>query len=374
MNKKPPIKKGMTASTADIHKLRILTSLKSGLLLMMVVGGAFTFINFFGKLYILSAVEALVFIIFSFLLYLVSRNIQFLETTVWIFLISTGLWGLYVFYLPKPGDDLSVFVWQFIVYVLAIFLLGLPKGLIFSLFFYILVSTIFLLKFASGEKALPVVCIADILIANAVIIFFSFYYEKVRSDTEKALQEANQKLVELSAHDGLTGLYNRRYFDKMIEMEWKRSIRSGQPLSLIMADIDFFKNYNDTYGHLKGDDCIRAVAKAIRASVKRPCDIAARYGGEEFAIILPNTNSDGAKKIAQIAKNCIRNNAIPHKGSKIDNIVTMSLGISTAIPNSSSKPDDIIAQADDALYKSKTDGRDRITVSYEKTALGIPGT
>ena len=360
MNKKTPIKKNLIASTADIHKLRRLTILKAGLILMIVVGGTFTFINFSRGLYILSAVEALVFITFSFLLYFLSRNIRIMETAIWVFIISSALFGLYAFYLPQT--HLTVFVWASLFYPLALFLLGIRKGIIFSLIFYILISTIFLSKYGSGERALPIVGIANVLLLNACIAFFSFYYEKTRSDTEKALQAVNRKLEELSERDGLTGLYNRRYFDQVMEMEWKRSNRSHQPLSLIMADIDFFKNYNDTYGHLKGDDCIRSVARAFGESVGRPSDVAVRYGGEEFAIILPNTNSDGARKICLAAKDRIRNNSIPHKGSMVDDIVTMSFGISMAIPNKSSNPAELIAKADAALYKSKSDGRNRVTI------------
>lgn len=129
-----------------------------------------------------------------------------------------------------------------------------------------------------------------------------------------------------------------------------------------MADIDYFKKYNDTCGHLKGDDCIREVADSIKSTIGRVSDVPARYGGEEFALILPNTDSLGATEIAEKIKKNIQEKAIQHPASETGDLVTMSFGAATVIPEKSSKPSSLIALADEALYKSKKDGRNRLTV------------
>lgn len=180
-----------------------------------------------------------------------------------------------------------------------------------------------------------------------------------RKKAEAMLQEANRKLQYLAIIDGLTQLANRRQFDECLNQEWKRLERDKLPLSLIMCDVDFFKAYNDTYGHQLGDDCLRSVAKAIKASVKRPYDLAARYGGEEFAVILPNTEAEGALHIAETIRNEIQQIKIEHAGSKVNNYVTLSLGISTMIPSPELSAEALVKAADTALYTAKEQGRNR---------------
>ncbi len=136
-------------------------------------------------------------------------------------------------------------------------------------------------------------------------------------------------------------------------------MRDGLPLSLILCDIDFFKIYNDTYGHQDGDDCLKRVAKVLDRSAKRSIDLAARYGGEEFAIILPNTDEEGAKRVAKDIQEQIREQAIPHRGSKIKDILSVSLGVATTVPCNIIAPEMLITAADRALYQAKEEGRDR---------------
>ena len=176
------------------------------------------------------------------------------------------------------------------------------------------------------------------------------------------LQEANFKLESLSTLDGLTGIPNRRSFDDYIEMSIKSCTRLNKPISLIMADIDFFKGYNDNYGHLKGDDCLINVAKSISLSVKRPLDFVTRYGGEEFAVILPETDEEGAKIIAEIIRKNVEELEIAHKSSDVSAYVTLSLGITTKSSSIQYSKNELIEHADKALYNSKSNGRNQVSV------------
>jgi len=172
------------------------------------------------------------------------------------------------------------------------------------------------------------------------------------------LGEANLELSRLAAIDGLTQLANRRRFDEYLDKEWRRLAREQAPLSLILCDIDCFKLYNDTYGHLAGDICLQQVAGAIRGAVRRPADLVARYGGEEFVVILPNTNAVGALRVARTIRDRLRELKISHAGSSVSQYVTVSMGIGTIIPPPNSSPTQLISTADDALYQAKAAGRD----------------
>lgn len=176
------------------------------------------------------------------------------------------------------------------------------------------------------------------------------------------LEITNKKLKQLSNLDGLTQLFNRRFFDESIDTEIKRSQRASTPLSLLMCDIDLFKKFNDTQGHLAGDDCIKLVAGSIQQSCNRVTDVVARYGGEEFAAILPNTDSAGAEAIAKSIQSGLAEKNISFEHSEVDSKVTISIGLVTVLPEIDTCPNDVIAMADKALYTSKHKGRNRITV------------
>ncbi|MEL7038015.1 MAG: diguanylate cyclase [Cyanobacteria bacterium J06592_8] len=183
-----------------------------------------------------------------------------------------------------------------------------------------------------------------------------------RRQIRAALEAANQKLQHLANVDGLTQIANRRSFDQAFDKEWKRCFREQQPLSVILGDVDCFKAYNDYYGHQQGDECLIQVAKAIAQAVKRPGDLVARYGGEEFIVILPNTDGNGAVQVAQIIQDKIRQLQIPHAESSISEYITISMGISSLIPNHLIASDTLISEADHALYQAKQQGRDRIVL------------
>ncbi len=177
--------------------------------------------------------------------------------------------------------------------------------------------------------------------------------EKSKSDS-LALE-----MERMSREDPLTGLANRRYFDDVYQREWRRMQRDGVSLSIMFVDIDFFKNYNDFYGHQKGDECIRAVADIIASQAKRAGDLAARYGGEEFVVVYPQTSADAIESIAQRTLIEVRKGAIPHEQSQAADIVTVSIGIATVIPSKKLSPDDALKQADAALYRAKSQGRNQ---------------
>jgi len=185
-----------------------------------------------------------------------------------------------------------------------------------------------------------------------------------RKRYQEALEKANRDLEQLAAVDGLTQLANRRIFDERLEEEWLRMKREKQPFSLILCDIDFFKRYNDHYGHQLGDKCLKAVAACIKNCVHRPADIAARYGGEEFGILLPNTPFEGAYHLAEVIRLAVWEMKREHIRSKVSDSVTISLGVATVIP--SAKDDSavkLLKSADKALYASKESGRNRVTAA-----------
>lgn len=215
--------------------------------------------------------------------------------------------------------------------------------------------------------------IEPIMLQSKVKVFLELYNQKKMIEEQarllemkvkelSELQEANFKLESLSTLDGLTGIPNRRSFDDYIEMSIKSCTRLNKPISLIMADIDFFKGYNDNYGHLKGDDCLINVAKSISLSAKRPLDFVTRYGGEEFAVILPETDEEGAKIIAEIIRKNVEELEIAHKSSNVSAYVTLSLGITTKSSSIQYSKNELIEHADKALYNSKSNGRNQVSV------------
>lgn len=178
-----------------------------------------------------------------------------------------------------------------------------------------------------------------------------------QSELYHQLQQANQELQRLACLDGLTQVGNRRCFDDTFNAQWQRLAREQGSLSLILCDVDYFKLYNDTYGHLAGDDALRQVAKAISQTVKRPLDLVARYGGEEFAVILPNTSLEEAIAVARDIMTNVRALKMPHPHSQVSEFVTLSLGVATIPSHSQLSPATLIAAADQGLYQAKAQGR-----------------
>lgn len=180
------------------------------------------------------------------------------------------------------------------------------------------------------------------------------------AERTRDLAVANDQLSRLSNTDGLTALANRRRFDEALDEEFRRLRRSGEPLSLIMIDLDSFKAYNDHYGHVAGDACLRRVATRLAEMVRSPPDLAARYGGEELAVILPGTDAQGARLVAERIRQAIADLAIPHATSWVADHVTASLGVTTLVPNGGQSVRDLIHSADEQLYRAKHAGRNRV--------------
>lgn len=182
-----------------------------------------------------------------------------------------------------------------------------------------------------------------------------------RKQTEIHLEELNRKLSDMARVDGLTGIANRRYFDEVFDREWKRLAREqNQPFSLILADIDFFKKYNDNYGHQQGDDCLILVGKALKEVILRQSDMVARYGGEEFALLLPEIALDSARTVGERVRQAIVDLQINHEHSDVADHITMSLGGAMMIPSQDNSPADLFALADQALYRAKESGRNTL--------------
>lgn len=179
------------------------------------------------------------------------------------------------------------------------------------------------------------------------------------------LDDMNRDLVRLSTVDALTGIANRRRFDDALYKEWRRAMRRQYPVTLLMCDIDFFKQYNDAHGHQAGDECIRNVARAIEETLKRPGDLVARYGGEEFAAILPDTGFDGAQMVAESVRSAVAELGIPHGRSSVSSRVTLSVGAATMVPprGAPASGEPLVEAADKALYAAKSAGRNRVVIS-----------
>lgn len=178
-----------------------------------------------------------------------------------------------------------------------------------------------------------------------------------RIKTQLSLKLKTDLLESMASIDGLTDINNRRRFDEILETEWHRTMRESAALSLIMIDIDFFKKYNDLYGHASGDDCLRAVAQALKKSIKRASDNVARYGGEEFAVILPGTDNESAAMIAERIRSSVESLKIPHGQNKGNDYVTISLGVATVFPLQNTNPLMLIKAADRFLYQAKDEGK-----------------
>lgn len=195
---------------------------------------------------------------------------------------------------------------------------------------------------------------------NRELAEYSSGLEAMVRERTAELTVANDRLSALAASDGLTGLANRRRLDEHLEREARRCARDGAPLSVAMIDVDYFKAYNDRYGHLAGDECLKKVAAAIAAQLRRPADLAARFGGEEFVAVLPGADAAGAAAIARAAAEAVRALAVEHRSGGPRGIVTVSCGVACAMPAVDGGGPALVAAADAALYEAKRGGRDRV--------------
>lgn len=191
-----------------------------------------------------------------------------------------------------------------------------------------------------------------------------------RKRSEEKLQSAYRAMEAMAVVDALTGVANRRRFDEALSVEWRRGLRDRRPLGLVLLDVDMFKSYNDTYGHVRGDSCLKQVAESALDAVTRPGDLVARYGGEEFAIILPNTDEQGAITIGAEVCSALRSRMVPHDGSPYK-IVTVSVGCASLVPEFGHRAPELIEMADQALYMAKRSGRNRVYGNHEALEAAV---
>jgi len=184
---------------------------------------------------------------------------------------------------------------------------------------------------------------------------------RARARTHLTLKHQSDLLRQWAYLDGLTGVSNRRMFDERLMAEWARAVRHRAPLGLLLIDVDHFKPFNDRYGHLVGDDCLRRVAKALKAALKRPTDLLARYGGEEFAVLLPETDEAGALAVGRVLCEQVQALAIPHDDNPGVGVVTVSIGVAQHPAGGLGQAAALLALADGALYRAKSDGRNQVS-------------
>ena len=178
----------------------------------------------------------------------------------------------------------------------------------------------------------------------------------------RELAESEARYKNLSIEDSLTGLYNRRHFDEVLNVEWNRAMRNNHPLSLLIIDLDFFKSYNDNYGHLEGDKVLKAISDQLKQTLKRSTDFIARYGGEEFCIILPETSAEKALKVGKMINEAINSLEIEHNYSDVSKYITVSIGVASKVPDQDSSAMKLLELADQALYEAKESGRNRVVL------------
>lgn len=292
----------------------------------------------------------------------------------WRHALTTGLsgaaWGIGGMFIPT-AEPLAV---ALVVTAIQALVMGgvvtlgayLPAFLAFALPACLPMSVVLALSDRPTEWLMATYSVIFLLLMIGIAIHFNRSLRRTwqltfeKEDLISALTEAHDRLAVLAETDGLTGLANRRRFDELLEREVARLRRSGTPLSLILLDVDHFKDFNDCYGHVAGDDCLRRVAGIFPDLLQRATDVVARYGGEELAVLLPDTGHGGAIAIAEAIRTRVAALAVPHAGSRTADHVTVSLGVVTVTHNGDHAPRDVVHLADEQLYHAKGQGRNRV--------------
>ena len=269
-------------------------------------------------------------------------------------------------------DPLIFFI--FPALLLVVFRLGFP-GTVLSIFVIALISISFTvsghgpLMLITGSSLLHRIVIEQIFLAVALFTCFPVAaLLEERKELQDWLMKSEQRYRELANADALTGLANRRGFDERLEEEWNRAEGRGQSLALLLIDVDLFKSYNDIYGHIGGDACLRCIAKVIAGTLQRHSDVAARFGGEEFAVILPDTELEAALRVAESVREAVVAMKLPHCGNP-DGIQTISIGVAAGVPQRNASVTSLLTASDHALYRAKYLGRNRV----EGTMAAMPG-
>jgi diguanylate cyclase (GGDEF)-like protein len=260
-------------------------------------------------------------------------------------------------------DPLIFFI--FPALLLVVFRLGFP-GTVLSVFVIALISICFTvsghgpLMLITGSNLLHRIVIEQIFLAVALFTCFPVAaLLEERKELQVSLQKSERRYRELANADALTGLANRRGFDERLEEEWSRAERRGESLALLLIDVDLFKSYNDIYGHIGGDACLRCIAGVIASTLQRHSDVAARFGGEEFAVILPDTELEAAIRVAESIRQAVASMNLPHSGNP-DGVQTISVGVAAGVPQGNGSVTALLTASDHALYRAKYLGRNRV--------------
>jgi diguanylate cyclase (GGDEF)-like protein len=283
-------------------------------------------------------------------------------------LLTLAAWYVYTaLALLTGGLAAPVMVWYSTLPILSVLLSGARSGI-----FWTAASALTVGAFAVVQEAglrlpievtawgLRVLQLAGLVGLLSCVYLLVSVLKKLEFGARQALYDANRRLAQQALTDALTGIPNRHRFDQVLKQEWACHNRAAAPLSLALVDADYFKSFNDEYGHLAGDECLRAVAGAIQATICRPRDFCARFGGEEFVIILPDTDEQGALRIAELIQAQVAGLRIGHISSTVSRYVTVSIGLATTIPGRDRSHLDFLYDVDMALYRAKEKGRDRI--------------
>ena len=343
------------------------------MLILMVIFYFFPADSVFKTAWVVKAkLRAILIVIWTVFLLVVGRPRQEQDiktrhhwATWWLVALLASMAGVWVGLLQMSNPTITFYL--VMLCIIAIFsilppgkgALALGLGLAFMVYFVSL--------FQEDHNLMALNILNGIILTLfAYIVILLNYIRSVRNFKDRILIERQAAELEaLSLSDELTGLANRRRMDMKLEEEWTRGCRNGQPLSLVMMDIDDFKLFNDTYGHAAGDDCLNMVAKAIDKCLNRGGDMAARFGGEEFLVILPDTEAEGAVSTGQNILQAVWNLEIPHAQSEHGR-VTVSIGMATMICNSSREARNLLEEADKALYQAKAKGRNQIYRASER--------
>ena len=276
----------------------------------------------------------------------------------WYVYTAIGLW--------TGGAKAPVMIWYVTLPVLSVLLVGYRSGLFWTVASLVTVSAFSIVRFLGCEYpnelsalALPLTEYIGLIGMLLCVSILVCVLKNMEHTARAALHEANSRLEVLASLDGLTGIANRRAFDLALQQEWKRHARSQAPLSVAIVDTDHFKQYNDTLGHLAGDECLRLIAEIIQSGICRPGDLGARYCGEEFGLIFSETDAEAAVYLADAIRSRVCALEIPYPNSSVSHHITISVGVATIVPGSDDRYHDLLHAADRALYAAKRAGRNR---------------
>ncbi|HTM54108.1 MAG TPA: diguanylate cyclase [Pirellulales bacterium] len=274
------------------------------------------------------------------------------------------------------GVGAPVMMWFVSIPVLSVLMCGARSGLYWTMWCALTIACFTLAQHfgvhcaneltAGGIRFMHFTGLVGLLTCVYVLVFV---LKRIEQDAHEALHEANRSLERQATIDVLTGVGNRRSFDLMLEQEWQRHVREQRPLSVLMLDVDLFKQFNDEFGHLDGDECLRDIAQSVEDCMLRSGDFVARYGGEEFAVILPGTDLQGAILVAETIRMNVMALAIPHPRSAVAPHVTVSIGLASSVPEQRASCLDFLHEVDVALYRAKDRGRNNTVSSHELSSL-----